>query len=75
MGIARATERANQQLSEKVQLGDATIDLSVALSQAIPESLKDDIDLLSLLDEKPGAVATKPKIKLASYLRTASLYP
>lgn len=41
VGIARATERANQQLSEKVQLGDATIDLSVALSQAIPESLKD----------------------------------
>ncbi len=41
VGIARATERANQQLSEKVQLGDATIDLSVAVSQAIPESLKD----------------------------------
>ncbi|MDG1156772.1 MAG: hypothetical protein P8M81_04225 [Litorivicinaceae bacterium] len=41
VGIARATERANQQLSEKAQLGDATIDLSVALNQAIPESLKD----------------------------------
>lgn len=41
VGIARATERANQRLSEKAQLSDAIIDLSVALDQAIPDSLKD----------------------------------
>jgi cytochrome c-type biogenesis protein CcmH len=41
VGIARATERAARQVSEKAQLSDATIDLSVVLNQAIPESLKD----------------------------------
>lgn len=41
MGIARATERANQQSAQKAKLGEAVIELSVSLSQAVPESLKD----------------------------------
>ena len=41
----------------------------------ISDRLKDDIDLLSLQDEKPRAFATKPKSKLASYLQTASSDP
>jgi tetratricopeptide (TPR) repeat protein len=41
MGIARATERANQQSAQKAELGEAVIELSVSLSQAVPESLKD----------------------------------
>ena len=41
MGIARATERANKKSAEKAELGEAVIELSVSLSQAVPESLKD----------------------------------
>ena len=40
-GIARATERAAQESAEKAGLSEAVIELSVSLSQAIPESLKD----------------------------------
>lgn len=39
LGIARATERANQEASAKSELGPATIEVSVSLSQAIPESM------------------------------------
>ncbi|MGB1967321.1 MAG: tetratricopeptide repeat protein [Litorivicinaceae bacterium] len=40
-GIARATERAAQESAEKAGLSEAVIELSVSLSQAVPESLKD----------------------------------
>lgn len=40
VGIARASERAAQKTAEKLALGDAEIELSVSLSQAIPESLR-----------------------------------
>jgi cytochrome c-type biogenesis protein CcmH len=39
LGIARATERANEEASAKSELGPATIEVSVSLSQAIPESM------------------------------------
>lgn len=39
VGIARASERAAQKTAEKLALGGAKIELSVSLSQAIPESL------------------------------------
>ena len=41
IGIQRASERANQEQAEKSKLGDAVIELSVSLGQAVPESLKD----------------------------------
>ena len=41
IGIQRASERANQEQAEKLKLGDAVIELSVSLGQAVPESLKD----------------------------------
>ena len=40
-GIARATERAAQESAEKAGLSEAVIELSVSLSQAVPDSLKD----------------------------------
>lgn len=40
LGIARASERVAQKAAEKLALGGAEIQLSVSLSQAIPESLK-----------------------------------
>ena len=40
LGIARASERVAQKTAEKLALGGAEIQLSVSLSQAIPESLK-----------------------------------
>ena len=40
-GIARATERAAQESAEKAGLSEAVMELSVSLSQAVPESLKD----------------------------------
>ena len=41
IGIQRASERANQEQAEKSKLGDAVIQLSVSVGQAVPESLKD----------------------------------
>ena len=41
IGIQRASERANQEQAEKSKLGDAVIELSVSVGQAVPESLKD----------------------------------
>jgi hypothetical protein len=41
MGIARATERAAQESAETAGLSEAVIELSVSLSQAVPDSLKD----------------------------------
>ena len=41
IGIQRAAERANQEQAEKSKLGDAVIELSVSVGQAVPESLKD----------------------------------
>ena len=41
IGIQKASERANQEQAEKSKLGNAVIELSVSLGQAIPESLKD----------------------------------
>ena len=41
IGIQRASERANQRQAEKSKLGDAVIELSVSVGQAVPESLKD----------------------------------
>ena len=40
LGIVRARERLGQKTAEKLALGSAEIQLSVSLSQAIPESLK-----------------------------------
>ena len=41
IGIRRASERANQEQAENSKLGDAVIELTVSLGQAVPESLKD----------------------------------
>ena len=44
-------------------------------SVSFPSCKKDDIDLLSLPDEKPRAFPTKPESKLASCLQTAPSDP